>query len=464
MTPENPLLLPRTVWQIALVVTLILVAIRAGLYVRDRKRAVIGAGHGVSRMRNRVSERLLFNRSVLFSCAMTWAGWQPQGYDSRKERKKMRRINRFKAVAFALWLVVPGMTCASDVFSSDAFKEITRAYEDSQSNWENLEFEFRMVVDFFEGEENPTGAFNYDGRCTLGKRGETRIEMDRVPSGIPGEVAQYATAVINDDMFAYTSDVLGSHTEYERGGSGEFQVEYRQDKSSFLTPIRDYFADFVIGFESAERFVETFRGSELEIAVLAAPTPGYILALPSHRGEHNYYEVTMLESDNYRPSSTIMRNADGDVVAELLAEYSHVSPFGMLPKRVTQYRSAGDGVLMEVISADFGSYRRRDDIDDQFFMSSSLPLYDGQQMRQVFRLDGTIESYFRGRRGWVRAEGSVDEGFYLPPESESFSPISMISNISLKTMLIFGGVAFIVLGLLLQLRSTKARMAEGKFS
>ena len=39
MKPDPPLLLRRAVWQIALVVTLILVAIRAGLYVRDRKRA-----------------------------------------------------------------------------------------------------------------------------------------------------------------------------------------------------------------------------------------------------------------------------------------------------------------------------------------------------------------------------------------------------------------------------------------
>jgi hypothetical protein len=39
MTPENPLLAPRLLWQIALAVTLVLVAIRGLIWLRDRKRA-----------------------------------------------------------------------------------------------------------------------------------------------------------------------------------------------------------------------------------------------------------------------------------------------------------------------------------------------------------------------------------------------------------------------------------------
>ncbi len=44
MTPENPLLAPRLVWQIALAVTLVLVVIRALIFLRDRKRAANRAG------------------------------------------------------------------------------------------------------------------------------------------------------------------------------------------------------------------------------------------------------------------------------------------------------------------------------------------------------------------------------------------------------------------------------------
>lgn len=39
MTPENPLLAPRLLWQIALAVTLVLVAIRGLIWLRQRKRA-----------------------------------------------------------------------------------------------------------------------------------------------------------------------------------------------------------------------------------------------------------------------------------------------------------------------------------------------------------------------------------------------------------------------------------------
>lgn len=60
MTPENPLLAPRLLWQIALAMTVVLVAIRGLIWLRECPRTKSSGEYSVER--------------AFFGCAIGWGG------------------------------------------------------------------------------------------------------------------------------------------------------------------------------------------------------------------------------------------------------------------------------------------------------------------------------------------------------------------------------------------------------